>query len=127
MQKNHTRGILAIGIICLFIGVGIHPVFAVRDRTSSDSSTTIFENNNSSIISLNADEHETFGFYMGLIIGGIYNLQGSASRVTFIASSVTIYPSGQKLINVDAWINKPYLGIITTKFIFVIGIIYSGW
>jgi hypothetical protein len=34
MHKNHTKGILAIGIICLFIGVGIHPAFAVETRQS---------------------------------------------------------------------------------------------
>ena len=34
MTRNHTRGILALGIICLFIGVGIHPAFAVDTKTS---------------------------------------------------------------------------------------------
>ena len=34
MTRNHTRGILAIGIICLFVGVGIHPAFAVDTNQS---------------------------------------------------------------------------------------------
>ena len=34
MQKNHTCKILAIGIIVLFIGVGIHPAFAVDTKQS---------------------------------------------------------------------------------------------
>jgi len=34
MQKKHTRGILAIGIVVLFIGVGIHPAFAVNTKQS---------------------------------------------------------------------------------------------
>ena len=34
MQRNHTRGILAIGIVVLFIGVGIHPAFAVNTKQS---------------------------------------------------------------------------------------------
>jgi hypothetical protein len=34
MTRNHTRGILAIGIICLFVGLGIHPAFAVDTRQS---------------------------------------------------------------------------------------------
>jgi hypothetical protein len=118
---------LAVGIIVLFIGVSVFSGFAVGNRTSSSSSINIFERNNSSKISINADENETFGVYMGLIIGRICNLQGSNTRVTFIASSVTIYPSGQKLTNVDAWVKKPYLGFITTKYILILGIIYSGW
>ncbi len=34
MQRKHTRGILAIGIVVLFIGVGIHPAFAVNTKQS---------------------------------------------------------------------------------------------
>ncbi len=34
MQKKHTRGILAIGIVVLFIGVGIHPALAVNNKQS---------------------------------------------------------------------------------------------
>ena len=34
MQKKHTIGILAIGIVVLFIGVGIHPAFAVNTKQS---------------------------------------------------------------------------------------------
>ena len=41
MQKNHTCKTLAIGIIILFIGVGIHPVFAVESKTSNGSSELI--------------------------------------------------------------------------------------
>ncbi len=35
MQKNHTGKILAIGIVVLFIGVGIQPVFAIDNKTMS--------------------------------------------------------------------------------------------
>ncbi len=35
MQRNLFSKILAIGIIILFIGVGIHPAFAVEDKTST--------------------------------------------------------------------------------------------
>ena len=34
MQKKHTRGILVVGIIVLFIGAGIHPAFAVDTKKS---------------------------------------------------------------------------------------------
>jgi len=34
MQRNHTRGILAIVIVVLFIGVGIQPAFAVNTKQS---------------------------------------------------------------------------------------------
>jgi len=34
MTRNHTRGILAVGIICLFVGVSIHPAFAVNSNKS---------------------------------------------------------------------------------------------
>lgn len=37
MQKNHTCKILAIGIICLFIGVSILPAFAIDVKTSAES------------------------------------------------------------------------------------------
>ncbi len=41
MSKNHTGKILAIGIIVLFIGVGIHPAFAVEDRTSASENENL--------------------------------------------------------------------------------------
>ena len=34
MQKNHIGKILTIGIIVLFVGVGIHPAFAVETKQS---------------------------------------------------------------------------------------------
>ena len=37
MQKNHTCKILAVGIIVLFIGVGIYPAFAFNSSTVSAS------------------------------------------------------------------------------------------
>ncbi len=46
MQKNHTCKILAIGIIVLFMGIGIHPVFAVEDKTSDESLTIDSKNEN---------------------------------------------------------------------------------
>ena len=127
-MKNHFYcKTFTVGIIALFIVISVSSGFTVGNSNSFSSSTTTFERINSQKISINSDENETFGVYIGLIIGRICNLQGSNTRVTFIASSVTIYPSGQKLINVDAYVNKPYLGIITAKYILILGIIISGW
>jgi hypothetical protein len=44
MQKNHIGKILAIGIIVLFIGVGIHPAFAIVNITLSNSFTSASKN-----------------------------------------------------------------------------------
>jgi len=41
MQKKHTRGILAIGIVVLFIGVGIQPAFAVNTKQSMVNKVSI--------------------------------------------------------------------------------------
>ena len=127
MHKNLLIKILAFGIVVLFFGIGFNPNLAAEIKTSFDSSNNIFERERCGKISENLDELEISGFYRGLIIGRICNVQGSESRITFLVIEVNIYPSGQKLTNVDAWINKPYLGILTSKFILVLGIIYSGW
>ena len=56
MTRTHIGKILAVGIICLFIGVGIHPAFAVEDKASTynnEKPTTaddkIYENTNSKL------------------------------------------------------------------------------
>ncbi len=36
MQRNLFSKILAVGIVVLFLGVGIHPVFAIEDKTSAE-------------------------------------------------------------------------------------------
>lgn len=46
MNKKHIGKTLAIGIIVLFIGVGIYPAFAIEDKTSSSEN----ENNSKAIL-----------------------------------------------------------------------------
>ena len=75
----------------------------------------------------NIVDYESQGCYTGIIYGEICNLQGSEDRVNFFTISVTIIPGFHHLIQRDAWIKKPYFGIITPKFILILGAIYSGW
>jgi hypothetical protein len=46
MEKNWFRKGLVVGIIILFIGVGVSPTFAISMKTSSYSSISISENEN---------------------------------------------------------------------------------
>ena len=127
MKNKLFYYILIIFILFLLVGVSCTNASAfVKDR-SSVLFTEVFDDDKNSYVKIDKYEQETFGFYRGIIVGRISNLQGDGSRVTFYVSSVTIYPSGQQLKNVDAWVNKPYFGIIRPKFILMIGNIYCGW
>jgi hypothetical protein len=62
MQKNHLGKILAVGIICLFIGVGIHPAFAFQDKTSipeyeipTNTDGEVLENTNCLVIGMSSN------------------------------------------------------------------------
>lgn len=46
MHKKHFCKILASGIIILFIGFGIHPAFAVQDKTSTETASIKSKNTN---------------------------------------------------------------------------------
>ncbi len=132
MKKNHMSKSLAFVTVLLFIGIGIHPVYAIYSKTSSDSTNAIHANEKFSKITLDQDKQETFGFYQGLIIGRISSLQGSGDRVKFWARSILII-SGiifqQRTYLNQRWVelDKPYLGIILPTFICVIGTCSSGW
>ena len=126
------RKIFSLGIIILFIGMCIHPVFAIDIKTSSELSTNIYQNEKHSNKLINLDEQETLGFYQGLIIGKISSLKGSGDKVKFWASSIVIISgilfSQRQYLN-QRWVElaKPYLGIIKPTFIFVFGTCFSGW
>ena len=86
MQRKHTRGILAIGIVVLFIGAGIHPVFAVNDKTSISENVNIInidgeilENNNCFVMGLSS-QSVNYGdnrpFSRGIIIFGFSYVGG---------------------------------------------------
>jgi len=132
VKKKLLKNIFALGIIVLFIGIGIHPAFAVKNKTSSDSNTSIFENEKCLTNPLNQDTQETFGCFQGLIVGRISMLQGYGHRVKFWASSIVIisgilFPQRTYLNQRWVELDKPYLGILRPTFICVIGTIYSGW
>ena len=79
MQKNHTRGFLAIGIIVLFVGVGIHPAFAVDNRIPSfenekpnPKSGEIYENTNCFVMGVVGNAKNGFHIFgKGYIIFGL--------------------------------------------------------
>ena len=126
------RKILTLGIIILFIGMCIHPVFAIETKTSPELLTDIFQNEELTNKLINLEEEETFGFYQGLIIGRISMLQGSGDKVKFFAYSIVIisgilFPQRQYLNQRWVELDKPYLGILRPTFIFVFGTCYSGW
>ena len=130
MRKILISKILIFGIIILFIGMGIYPVFAFETKTSPYLSTEILHKEKCSKKLIN--EQETFGFYQGLIIGRIGMLQGSGDRVKFFAYSIVVisgilFPQRQYLNQRWVELAKPYLGIIKPTFIFVFGTCFSGW
>ena len=127
MKNKLFYYIFTIFILFLLIGVNCTNASEFVNDRSSELFTEVFDDDENSDVKIDKDKKENFGFYRGIIIGRISNLQGDGSRVTFYVSSVTIYPSRQQLKNVDAWVNKPYFGIIRPKFILMIGNIYCGW
>ncbi len=79
MQKNHIGKILALGIIVLFIGVGIHPVFANEDKASSDTPESLtnindefYENSNCLIIGRTTATYRATQNFKGNIYFGYY-------------------------------------------------------
>ena len=86
MQKNLMCKILVLGIIVLFIGAGIHPVFAVNDKTSISENENlinidgeILENNNCFVMGISS-QSVNYGdnrpFRRGIIIFGFSYIGG---------------------------------------------------
>ena len=122
MRNVCFKKALVVGIIVLFLGV------SVLSGVSSKSISNIYKEDIAiQIDKQNEGGFESQGVWCGIIYGKICNLQGSGDRINFYAISVTIIPGFHHLINRDAWIKKPYIGIINTKFILILGTIYSGW
>jgi hypothetical protein len=127
MKNKLVYNFSIVFIIFLFVGISCANASSFNKERTSESFVQEYDDDKNSDVKIDRDKKVDFGFYRGIIVGKIGNLQGDGSRVTFYVSSVTIYPSGQQLKNVDAWVNKPYFGIIIPNFILMIGNIYSGW
>ena len=77
MQKSHIDKILAIGVIILFIGVGIHPVFAVGTKQSNLNKDEIPSEN---IEYIQSGNKLTRNYLIPLIINYYYELRPGILR-----------------------------------------------
>jgi hypothetical protein len=127
MNNKLVYDIFAVFILFLLVGVICANASAFLKERTTELFNQVCDDDKNSDVKINKNEQVNFGFYRGIIVGRISNLQYDGLRVIFFIISVTIFPSCQQLNNVDAWVKKPYFGIIMPKFILMIGNVYSGW
>lgn len=76
---------------------------------------------------LTQQEIEPLGFYLGLIIGQISNLNKSGTYITFYAEAVTVFPGGYHFSGEEVRLCRTYFGILNQRFICVLGEVLVGW
>jgi hypothetical protein len=86
MRRYLLSKTLALGVVVLFIGVSVHPAFAVEDKTSTESLTIDFKNE-SPIIQNNEIYQNANCFVMGAI-HLVYELPSEGLGLFFLKGDI---------------------------------------